>query len=83
MGGKWFTMWLEDVESILETMIRNMASDIDAGYDYFGNSIKKQRAEIDQYKKKIDDTLDMFKDMEDDKVERWCYYEMKKKGAIG
>lgn len=78
----WFDVWFEDRESILNTMVRNMASDLNAGYDYFGQSIIKQKQEIAEYKAQTDKTLDMFKDMDEKAVNRWCFYELKKHGAI-
>lgn len=78
----WLEMYVADRESMLETMVRNMSSDLNAGYDYFGNSITSQRREIDRFKKSFDDVLDMFKGMTDDAVQHWCFYELKKLGAI-
>ena len=78
----WFDVWFEDRESILSTMIRNMTSDLNAGYDYFGQSITRQKQEIAEYKAQTDKTLDMFKDMDEKEVNRWCFYELKKHGAI-
>ena len=78
----WFDVWFEDRESILSTMVRNMASDLNAGYDYCGQSITKQKQEIAEYKAQTDKTLDMFKDMDEKAVNRWCFYELKKYGAI-
>ena len=78
----WFSVWQDYKESILQTMINNMASDLNAGYDYFGKSIVEQRKTIEAYKKEIDDTFDLFKTMEDKEVNRWCFYDLKKRGAI-
>ena len=78
----WFDVWFEDRESILSTMVRNMTSDLNAGYDYFGQSITKQKQEIAEYKAQTDKTLDMFKDMDEKAVNRWCFYGLKKHGAI-
>ena len=78
----WFDVWFEDRESILSTMVRNMTSDLNAGYDYFGQSITKQKQEIAEYKAQTDKTLDMFKDMDEKAVNHWCFYELKKNGAI-
>lgn len=83
MEMKWFKMWLEDKECILATMMRNMASDLEAGYDPMGHSIRKQRVDIEEYQMDIDRTMDMFKDMEEKAVNRWCYYDMRKRGVIG
>ena len=78
----WFDVWFEDRESMLNTMVRNMASDLNAGCDYFGQSITKQKQEIAEYKAQTDKTLDVFKDMDEKAVNRWCFYELKKHGAI-
>lgn len=78
----WFEVWFEDRESILSTMIRNMTADLNAGYDYFGQSITKQKKETEEYKAQTNSTLDMFKDMDEKAVNIWCYYELKKRGAI-
>jgi hypothetical protein len=78
----WFEIWEDDKESILQTMIKNMASDLDHGYDYFGKSITEQRKAIEEYRKEIDDAYDKFKSMEDKEVNRWCFYDLKKRGAI-
>lgn len=82
MGGKWFEMWFSDKQSLVETMVKNMQADLDAGYNYFGDCIKRQRKEIDEYKAEFDRQVDAFKTMEEKQVERWCYYDMKKRGAI-
>ena len=39
----WFELWFEDKQCMINIMICNMQADLDAGYDYFGNSIRKQR----------------------------------------
>ena len=78
----WFEVWQDDKESIIETMIKNMASDLNHGYDYFGKSIVEQRRAIEAYRKEIDDTFDLFKTMDEKEVNRWCFYDLKKRGAI-
>lgn len=82
---KWFDyfdLWLEDKRSIIDTMIRNMTADLDAGYNYFGNSITKQRQDIEDYKKQLDEQMEKFHEWEPDKIGRWCYFDMKRSGAI-
>jgi len=78
----WFEMWFEDKQNILNTMVHNMASDLEAGYDYFGNCIQNQKKMIDEYKAQFDAEMDSFYEMDDAKVQRWCYYNMKKRGVI-
>lgn len=78
----WFEIWFQDREGILNTMVRNLTADLKAGYDYFGQSITKQRREIEEYKQETDRQMDKFKDMDEKAVNRWCFYELKKHGAI-
>ena len=78
----WFSVWQDDKESILQTMINNMTSDLNAGYDYFGKSIVEQHKTIEKYKSDIDTTYDLFKSMDEKEVNRWCFYDLKKRGAI-
>ena len=78
----WFELWHEDKRSMLDTMVKNMQADLNAGYDYFGQSIQNQRMAIDTYKRLFDQELDMFADMDEKQVNRWCYYDMVKRGAI-
>lgn len=78
----WFEVWFSDMESLLETMIRNMVADIEAGYNPAGACIMRQNAEITAFKARFDAQVDQFKTMSDSAVQRWCYYDMKKRGAI-
>lgn len=79
---EWFDMWFEDKKSIISIMYSNMASDLAAGYDYFGKSIQHQKQEIANYEAEFERQMDKFKSMSDDEVNRWCFYDMKKRGAI-
>lgn len=80
--GEWFEIWFDDKKSILDTMTRNMVSDLAAGYDYFGASITRQQVEIQFYKVNFDYEVEMLKNMEEKDVDRWCYMDLKKRGAI-
>ena len=48
----WFDIWFADKQGMIDCMIRNMAADLEAGYDYFGNSIRSQREAIETWLKK-------------------------------
>lgn len=78
----WFDLWFADKQSMLETMTKNMASDLSHGYGYFGNCITRQRKEIEEYKCEFDKQMDEFKTMDEKAVNRWCFYDMKKRGVI-
>lgn len=78
----WFEMYVDDKRSMLNTMVRNLAADLDAGYDWFGASSVRQRERIDEYKAEYDGALERFKGMSEEQVQRWCFYDMLKRGAI-
>ena len=78
----WFNTWYADKECILDTMVRNMTADLNAGYDYFGNCIVKQRKDIEDYKAEFEKQLMSFASMEDSARNKWCYYDLLRRGAI-
>lgn len=78
----YFKLWYEDKRSILETMNRNMYADIDVGYDPNGENIKRQLKAIDDYSIDINRHLTQFQSMKDKEVQRWCKYDMIRRGAI-
>ena len=82
MKQDWFKMWVEDKECIMATMARNMASDLENGYNYWGKSIQNQIAEMNAYKAKYDAELDKIAEMDENKVQHWCYIQLLKSGAI-
>ena len=78
----WFDIWYEDKISMIDTMVKNMASDLENGYDYFGNSIRSQQDMINAYKADFDATMDSFKTIDDKAINRWCFFDLKKRGVI-
>lgn len=78
----WFELWFSDKESIINTMLKNMASDLECGYSYFGNSIQNQKRAIDEYDKEFKEQVELLKTLDEEKAQRWCYYDMKKRGVI-
>lgn len=78
----WFDMWLSDRKAILQVMIENMRSDLEAGYDSNGISIKRQQVAIYDYSRETDRQLDAFKFMDEEKINHWCFYNMIKRGVI-
>lgn len=82
MLGKWFNIWCEYTQSVIDTMIKNMHSDLDAGYDPLGLSIRGQREAIDERQREFNLQMESFKDMSDYKVNRWCMLDLKIRGAI-
>ena len=78
----WFDLWFDDKQSMINIMISNMQADLNAGYNYFGNSIVAQRQAIELYKQRFDEEINAFHSMTEKEVNRWCYYDMKKRGVI-
>lgn len=79
---EWFSVWLDDKRSLLATMRRNLAADLEAGRDYFGESACRQRAEIDAYVAKFEAEMDGFDGMLPEQVNHWCFRDLKRRGAI-
>lgn len=78
----WFEIWFQDKQDMINTMRRNLQSDLEAGYDPAGHCIRKQVVELEEYEHGFDVQMDLFKNMDDAQVARWCYYDLKKRGAI-
>lgn len=78
----WFEMWFSDRKEISRIMRENMQSDLKAGYDSDGISIKRQQVMIYDYDRETDRQLDAFKFMDEEKINHWCFYDMIKRGVI-
>ena len=80
---EYIAMWIEDYESLIETAVRNMQSDLDAGYNPNGRSIAWDRECIEELKNRRDAGIEKIVQFESDsKADRWCYLDMKRRGAI-
>ena len=78
----WFSLWLEDKQSILDTMIRNLQADLSAGYCYNGKSAVSQRENIKDYQSQMNEEMKNFRTMTESQVNHWCFYDMKRRGTI-
>lgn len=79
----WFELWMQDKESIYNTMKRNMQADLEAGYDPNGAAITTQRNMIADYMRDIVERVDFFVNLPNQSaVNRWCYNDMKRRGII-
>lgn len=79
---QWFDLWFDDKQSILDTMVKNLKADLEAGYNYFGHNIINQRKLIDEYKNQFDKELKNLREMDYKKAEHWCYIDLHRRGAI-
>lgn len=80
--GKWFSIWMDDRHGMIETMAKNMGADLAAGYSYFGESIQKQQRGIEEYRDDYERQLMAFADMTNAQINRWCYFDLLRRGAI-
>lgn len=78
----WFEIWKSDKECMIDTMVRNMVSDLENGYHYYGRCIRDQREAIDAYKREFDLQMKALGLMDEKKVSWWCYVDLKRRGAI-
>lgn len=82
MKNDWIELWFADKTSIMDTMRNNLASDIKAGYNPNGHSIRKQIVDIEEYESQFNRDADRIKEMDPGKAQHWCYIDLKKRGAI-
>lgn len=78
----YFAVWYQDKLSMIETMIRNMLADLDAGYDFHGGSIGTQLQYVEEYYEDFRNKLKEFKDMREPDINKWCYKDMIERGAM-
>lgn len=78
----YLEMWSDDKRAIIATMHRNLAADLENGYNPTGAAVTKQRAEIDAYIAEYNKQLDNFVFMSDEQTNKFCYYDMIKRGVI-
>ena len=68
----WFEIWCEDKQNIMNTMARNMAADLEAGYDFFGNSIQRQIKDMEAYRDAFNAEMDKIAEIEPSRVNHYC-----------
>lgn len=78
----WFEIWCEDYESLIETTRRNLQSDLECGYNPKGYSVWLSRRIIAEFEERYENGLELFKTMDERATNRWCYLDLKKRGAI-
>lgn len=81
-GIDWVGMLLDDIDSIENCMRRNMQSDIEAGYNPAGLAIRREIEELNDYIEYKNNTIIKIRDMDENKAQRWAYWELVRKGAI-
>lgn len=82
MPGFYFALWCEDKRSLQATRIRNIMSDIDAGYSPFGSVVKAALEEADRASQEYYDAFADFQKMTVAQVDEWCRSDMLRRGSI-
>lgn len=79
----WKDIWEEDRISMIKTMRRNLASDIvDGDFDLLSLLIQKQIVQIKEYENNFTFAKIMLNKMDEYSQNKWCYYDLKKRGVI-
>lgn len=73
-------LWVQDKQSVIATMQRNMSADLEAGYDCFGESIQNQLLEISRYTAVYECQLMELAERKNPNY--WCYLDMVRRGVI-
>lgn len=82
MNDYWFDMWFDYKKGMISTMYHNMTADLECGYNPLGDCIQHQKKAIADYEEDFGNQLMEFTKMEDKVRNRWCYYDMLKRGVI-
>jgi len=75
-------MWYEDKMSMIDTMTRNMLSDIENGYSPIGNCIRKQMQDITDYRNDFESKWMELAEKEEKTAQRWCKHDLVRRGVI-
>lgn len=79
----YIELWIDDYNSLIDCAVRNMQSDLAAGYNPHGKSIAADIECIREITARRDAGIEHIADFADDrKASRWCYLDMKRRGAI-
>lgn len=80
--GQWFDLWCDDMNSIYLTMVYNYQADIKAGYNYYGLSITNQREQMQEHDRRYNEGLKFLCSLPEDAREKWCFQDLRRRGAI-
>lgn len=79
----WKDIWEEDKISMIKIMRRNLASDIvDGDFDLLSLLIQKQIVQIKECENNFTFAKIMLNKMDEYSQNKWCYYDLKKRGVI-
>lgn len=73
-------LWVQDKQSVIATMQRNMSADLSCGYDPCGASIRNQLADISAYTAEYHRELMELAERKNPNY--WAYLDMVRRGTI-
>ena len=80
----YYTMWLEDAQTVTRTMVQNLIDDLTTGgYHAVGPNITHQISTLHTYiesKRFFDQMLQRWSDQE--RIQQWCYNDLITRGVI-
>ena len=79
---EWISMWNDDKRSVLATMMGNVKSDIEAGYEPWGYSVRQSMAEIAEFTAKWERQITELARLDTDAKGRKCFEWLKESGCI-
>ncbi len=78
----WFDVWCADWEGLIETQARNIQSEIEAGWKYKSARVQNEIRILNEFNGEYKMNLGRFGGMTDEEVNRYCYYDLLRRGAI-
>lgn len=81
-SNEWRKMWDSDKRGMIDTMRRNIASDITAGYSLNGKTVRNQIVQILDYEEEYKHSCEVLDSIGEKAANKWCFYDMKRRGVI-
>ena len=78
----WFEIWCEDWEGLITTQSLNIKAELDAGWKWKSDRVQHEVNVLNQFQNTYRLQLGRFAEMEEKQVQRWCYYDLLRRGAI-
>ena len=78
----WIDLWFDNERMVIDTMCRNVAADLEAGYHPESNIIREQERDIALRQAQFEQEADRLKTMSEGAAKHWCYIDLKKNGVI-
>lgn len=82
LPGFYFALWCEDQRSLQATRMRNITSDLDAGYSPFGSSVRRDFDEVTKASEHYIEKFNDFAKMTVKDIDEWCRQDLIRRGAI-